>query len=150
MASKEFDEDFIRRLADLLDEKQLTEIEVEDDDRRVRIARQPAAAAAAPAAPAAAPAPAAAAPAEAAKPADASHPGAITSPMVGVAYVREEPGAPAYIEVGSTVREGQTLCLIEAMKTFNPVRSPRSGTVTRILVSDQSPVEYGEVLMIVE
>ncbi len=70
--------------------------------------------------------------------------------MVGVAYLREEPGAPQYVEVGATVREGQTLLLIEAMKTFNPLRSPRSGTVTRILVSDQSPVEYGEVLMTIE
>jgi acetyl-CoA carboxylase biotin carboxyl carrier protein len=150
MASTEFDEDFIRRLADLLDEKSLTEIEVEAEDRRIRVVRQPAPVAMAGGhapAPAAVPAPAAA---DASKAADASHPGAVTSPMVGVAYVREEPTAPPYVEVGSTVREGQTLCLIEAMKTFNPVRSPRSGTVTQIFVSDQSPVEYGEVLMIVE
>ncbi|MEX2642802.1 MAG: acetyl-CoA carboxylase biotin carboxyl carrier protein subunit [Acetobacterales bacterium] len=149
MASTDFDEDFIRRLADLLDEKGLTEIEVEAEDRRVRVAREPAPVTmaggrATAAAPSAAPA------TDIPRPTDSSHPGAVTSPMVGLAYIREEPTAPAYVEVGSTVREGQTLCLIEAMKTFNPVRSPRSGTVTQIFISDQSPVEYDEVLMIIE
>ncbi len=149
MASTEFDEDFIRRLADMLDEKGLTEIEVEAKDRRIRVAREPAPVTVAGGHPAMT-APSAATAPETSKPADSSHPGAVTSPMVGVAYIREEPAAPAYVEVGSTVREGQTLCLIEAMKTFNPVRSPRSGTVKQILVSDQSPVEYGEVLMVIE
>jgi acetyl-CoA carboxylase biotin carboxyl carrier protein len=152
MAKNEFDEDLIRRLAAVLDDTGLTEIELEADDLRVRISRQAAAASAVAAPPPAAPAPApsTAAVPDPTKPVDSTDPSAITSPMVGVAYLREEPGAPQYVEIGATVREGQTLCLIEAMKTFNPLRSPRSGTVTRILVGDQSPVEYGEVLMTVE
>jgi acetyl-CoA carboxylase biotin carboxyl carrier protein len=81
---------------------------------------------------------------------DASHPGAVTSPMVGMAYLSPEPGQAKFIEVGQTVSEGQTLMLIEAMKTFNPIRAPRGGKVTRILVTDGQPVEFGEALVIVE
>ncbi len=96
----------------------------------------------------AAPAPAAAA---AAAPADpAKHPGAVASPMVGTVYTQPEPGASAFIKVGDTVKEGQQLFIIEAMKTMNPVPSPRSGTVTAILVHDAQPVEYGEALCVIE
>ncbi|MFN3615318.1 MAG: acetyl-CoA carboxylase biotin carboxyl carrier protein, partial [Rubrimonas sp.] len=99
--------------------------------------------------PAAAPR-AAEAPASAAVEDPASHPGAVTSPMVGTAYLSPEPGAAAYVKVGDQVREGQTLLIIEAMKTMNQIPSPRAGTVTRILVDDKQPVEYGALLMIVE
>lgn len=140
------DRDLIRDLAALLDETGLTEIEWTRGDRTVRVARQPAAA---PPAVAAAPAREEAAPAaDAADP--ASHPGAVLSPMVGTAYAAPEPGAAPFVEVGVRVSEGQTVLIVEAMKTMNPIPAPRSGTVRRILVSDGAPVEYGEVLMIVE
>jgi acetyl-CoA carboxylase biotin carboxyl carrier protein len=89
---------------------------------------------------------AAAAPAVAA----ADHPGAVTSPMVGTAYVAAEPGAAPFVKIGDSVRQGQTLLIIEAMKVMNPVTSPRAGTVTQILVRDGQPLEYGEVLMVIE
>jgi len=147
------DADAIRALAQILTETGLTEIEIAEKDSRVRVVRAPAPVqAAVPAAALAvgpAAAPAAAAPAEAA--ADlAQHPGAVKSPMVGVAYLAPEPGAPPFVSVGQSVNAGQTLMLIEAMKTFNQIKAPRSGTVSRLLVSSGAPVEYGEVLMVIE
>lgn len=147
-----FDPDAIRALAAVLTETGLSEIEIADKDSRIRVARAmgaPATATVALAAPAAASA-AATAPAVATVDPDASHPGAITSPMVGVAYLSPEPGAPAFVTVGQTVTAGQTVMLIEAMKTFNQIKAPKSGTVARILVQNSAPVEYGEVLMVVE
>lgn len=142
----ELDKGLIRDLAALLDETGLTEIEWTRGGRTVRVARQPAAVAAA------APAPAPAKPAreDAAAADPENHPGAVLSPMVGTAYAAPEPGAAPFVEVGVQVAEGQTILIVEAMKTMNPIPAPRSGTVRRILVSDGAPVEYGEVLMIVE
>jgi acetyl-CoA carboxylase biotin carboxyl carrier protein len=145
------DSAMIRELALLLDETNLTEIEVERAGLRVRVARNISVAAAMPAnyAPApqyaAAPAPVAAAPVEAAK-----HPGAVPSPMVGTVYWASEPGARPFVEVGTKVAVGQTLVIIEAMKTMNQIPAPRAGTVTQILVEDGAPVEYGEPLVIIE
>jgi len=149
-----FDPDAIRALAAVLTETGLSEIEIADKDSRIRVARAgnvPAGStvSVAPAAASTASATAAQSASASADP-DASHPGAVTSPMVGVAYLSPEPGAPAFITVGQTVTAGQTLLLIEAMKTFNQIKAPRAGTVTRILVESGAPVEYGEVLMIVE
>jgi acetyl-CoA carboxylase biotin carboxyl carrier protein len=142
----------IRELALLLDETSLTEIEIERAGLRVRVARNVSIAASLPAAApvaAAAPAPAAAsAPAAAAD--FSKHPGAVPSPMVGTAYWAPEPGAKPFIEVGSKVSAGQTLLIIEAMKTMNQIPSPRAGTVTQILVEDGQPVEFGEPLVIIE
>ncbi|MBO6808601.1 acetyl-CoA carboxylase biotin carboxyl carrier protein [Thalassospira sp.] len=150
MSKFNIDNDAIRQLAELLDDTNLTEIEVAAGDNRIRVARQGTMVAAAPAATAAAPAHAAAAPAAAA-PADAgAHPGAVKSPMVGVVYFAPEPGAAPFISVGSSVSEGQTLMLIEAMKTFNPIRAPKSGKVTQIIATDGHPVEYDEPLVIIE
>lgn len=162
--SPESDVAFIQALAELLNKNELTEISVkreygEDDSLDVRVVKQAnvvttvaaAAPMAAPAAYAAAPAPAAA-PAAAAAPADdpAQHPGAVTSPMVGTAYLAAEPGAAPFAAVGATVTEGQTVLIIEAMKTMNHIPAPRAGTVKRILVEDGTPVEYGAPLMIIE
>ncbi len=146
------DQKLIRDLATILDETNLTEIEVEQDDLRIRVSRTPAAvqayAAPAPAAPVAAPV---AAPAAAAAPAavDTSK-NAVTSPMVGTAYGAPAPGAKPFIEVGQKIKEGQTLLIVEAMKTMNQIPSPRSGTVTAILFEDGQPVEYGEPLVVIE
>ena len=147
MSKFNIDNDTIRQLAELLDETNLTEIEVAAGDNRIRVARQGTMVAAAPAA-----APVAAAPATApAAPADAgSHPGAVKSPMVGVVYFAPEPGAAPFISVGSSVSEGQTLMLIEAMKTFNPIRAPKSGKISQIIATDGHPVEYDEPLVIIE
>ena len=151
----EFDAAAIRELAQILRDTDLTEIELVDGEARLRVVRQavvtapvmqPVAVAAAPVAAAAAPA---ATPA-AAEALDADHPGAVTSPMVGVAYLSPEPGAAQFVAVGAKVTQGQTLLLIEAMKTFNQIKAPRAGTVTRILVESGMPVEYGEPLMIIE
>ena len=140
--------DVIRELAALLDETRLTEIEIERDGLRVRVARNVTVGAAVPAAYQAAPALAAAPPASVA---DVSkHPGMVPSPMVGTVYWASEPGAKPFIEVGSKVAAGQTLLIIEAMKTMNQIPSPRSGTVTQILVEDGQPVEFGEPLVIIE
>ena len=143
----------IRELALLLDETKLTEIEIERAGLRVRVARNVSIAAAMPAAYAPAPAPVAAvaapvaaAPAEAA----AKHPGVVPSPMVGTVYWAPEPGARPFVEVGSKVTAGQTLVIIEAMKTMNQIPAPRAGTVTQILVEDGAPVEFGEPLVIIE
>ncbi|MCA8879657.1 MAG: acetyl-CoA carboxylase biotin carboxyl carrier protein [Rhodobacteraceae bacterium] len=157
------DVEFVRALAELLRENDLTELEVRRDYGKeiglnVRVTRAlpvPQAQAAFVSAPAAGPAvistPATAAPVTAPAAADPlDHPGAVTSPMVGTVYLQPEPGSEAFIRVGSTVSEGQTLLIIEAMKTMNQIPAPRSGTVTRILVDDGSPVEYGAPLVIIE
>lgn len=149
----EFDAGAIRELAQILRETDLTEIELVEGEARLRIVRQavvaaPVMVAAAPA-PAQAAAPVAAAAAPVAEDA-ADHPGAVTSPMVGVAYLAPEPGAAQFVTVGAKVTQGQTLMLIEAMKTFNQIKAPRAGTVTRILVESGMPVEYGEPLIIIE
>jgi len=149
------DSALIRELALLLDETSLTEIEIERAGLRVRVARNISIAAAMPAsiAPVAhAPVAAAAGAVAAAAPvADfANHPGVVPSPMVGTAYFAPEPGARPFIEVGSRVTAGQTLLIIEAMKTMNQIPSPRAGTVTQILVEDGQPVEFGEPLVIIE
>ena len=151
-----FDPEDIRELAAILDETGLSEIEISEKDRRIRIARAAppmnyalaaAPAASAPAAVAAVPvvAPVAAAPAL-----DASHPGAVTSPMVGVAYLSPDPESPNFVSVGQRVEAGQTLLLIEAMKTFNQIKAPRAGTVSRVIVGSGTPVEFGEVLLILD
>jgi acetyl-CoA carboxylase biotin carboxyl carrier protein len=148
--------ELIRELAILLDETNLTEIEIERAGLRLRVARNISIAAAAPIAyqpapVAAAPASAVAAAPAAAAPADlAKHPGMVPSPMVGTAYCASEPGAKPFIEVGSKVKVGDTLIIIEAMKTMNQIPSTRAGTVTQILVEDGQPVEYGEPLVIIE
>jgi acetyl-CoA carboxylase biotin carboxyl carrier protein len=143
------DHDLIRELARLLDETGLSEIEYERDGQRVRVARHPQTAATAatyPAPPAERPAPVA----ETVPPDPTKHPGLITSPMVGTAYVGPEPGARPFVEVGSRVAAGDTLLIVEAMKTMNQIPAPRAGTVIQILVEDGQPVEFGEPLMIVE
>ncbi|MGX4805076.1 acetyl-CoA carboxylase biotin carboxyl carrier protein [Bradyrhizobium guangdongense] len=146
------DSALVRELALLLDETSLTEIEIERAGLRLRVARNVSVAATMPmpvatAAPALVAAPAAAATAAS----DVSkHPGAVTSPMVGTAYWAPEPGAKPFIEVGAKVSVGQTLLIIEAMKTMNQIPSPRAGTVTQILVEDGQPVEFGEPLVIIE
>ena len=159
----ESDVAFIKALAELLRENDLTELQVkreygEEDSLNVRVSRAVQVAAApvqvaapAAAAPAAAPAPAAAA-AEAPAASDdpASHPGAVTSPMVGTVYMQPEPGAPAFISVGASVSEGDTLLIVEAMKTMNHIHAPKSGTIKRILVGDGDAVEFGTPLVIVE
>jgi acetyl-CoA carboxylase biotin carboxyl carrier protein len=154
----QFDPATIRELAQILRESDLSEIELVDNDMRVKLVRQvtvaPMAmpvAAAAHAAPSAAPAAAAApAPVAPAAEVDADHPGAVNSPMVGVAYLSPEPTSAPFVTIGSKVAQGQTLMLIEAMKTYNQIKAPRAGTVTRILVESGTPVEFGEPLMIVE
>jgi acetyl-CoA carboxylase biotin carboxyl carrier protein len=142
------DSALIRELALLLDETSLTEIEIERAGLRLRVARNISVTAAMPAHFQAPAAPAAAAPADVVD--IAKHPGVVPSPMVGTAYWASEPGAKPFIEVGSKVSVGQTLLIIEAMKTMNQIPSPRAGTVTQILVEDGQPVEYGEPLVIIE
>ncbi|MCP3466291.1 MULTISPECIES: acetyl-CoA carboxylase biotin carboxyl carrier protein [unclassified Bradyrhizobium] len=145
------DSALIRELATLLDETSLTEIEIERAGLRLRVARNISVAAAVPTSIIAAPVAAVATATAAGAPADLSkHPGAVTSPMVGTAYWSPEPGAKPFIEVGSKVSVGQTLLIIEAMKTMNQIPSPRAGTVTQILVEDSQPVEFGEPLVIIE
>lgn len=141
----------IRQLAELLNETGLSEIEIERSGLKVRVARSIHTTAIAPvAAPAvSAPAPKAAEPVAAASDA-AAHPGAVKSPMVGTAYRAPEPGAANFVDVGTVVREGDTLLIIEAMKTMNHIPAPRSGTVMQVLVEDNQPVEYGEPLVIIE
>jgi acetyl-CoA carboxylase biotin carboxyl carrier protein len=155
MADKKhgIDQALIRDLANILNETDLTEIEVEQDDLRIRVSRagtpqyvQAPIAAAAPAFAAPAVAAAAAAPVVDAR----NNKNAVTAPMVGTAYLSPAPGARPFIEVGASVKEGQTILIIEAMKTMNQIPAPRSGKVTEILVSDASPVEYGEPLIVIE
>lgn len=145
------DQQLIRDLAGILNDTNLTEIEVELGDLKVRVSRQAQAvhAIAAPAAVALPAASVAASPALAAPAADPAK-NAVTSPMVGTAYAAAAPGAQPFIEVGQKVREGQTLLIIEAMKTMNQIPSPRSGTVTAILFEDSQPVEFGEPLVVIE
>lgn len=143
------DPDTIRALAAVLVETGLTEIEIADKDSRIRVVRGggPVPTTVVPvAAPTAAAAPSLAALTQDA----AAHPGAVNSPMVGVAYLSPEPGAAQFVSVGQQVTAGQTLLLIEAMKTFNQIKAPKAGTVTAILVQSGAPVEYGEVLVILE
>jgi acetyl-CoA carboxylase biotin carboxyl carrier protein len=147
------DHSLIRELTRLLEETGLTEIEIEHDGQRVRVARTPAALAAAPSVPVAtrAEAPAQAAAGIAGTPPDLSrHPGLVISPMVGTAYAAPEPGARPFIDVGSTVKAGDTLLIVEAMKTMNQIPAPRGGTVVQILFEDGQPVEFGEPLVIIE
>jgi acetyl-CoA carboxylase biotin carboxyl carrier protein len=142
-----YDEETIRGLAKLLDETGLTEIEIERGGERIKIGRAArAVSVAAPALPASAAV--AATPAAAADP--AKHPGAIPSPMVGTAYLAPSPGARPFVDVGQAVKAGDTVLIIEAMKTMNQIPAPRGGTVTQILVEDGQPVEFGEPLMIIE
>jgi acetyl-CoA carboxylase biotin carboxyl carrier protein len=137
------DQDLIRQLADLLTETGLTEIEIERDNARVRIARNVAVA------PAARPTPPAEKREE--RPVEAAvHPGTVRSPIVGTAYRSPEPGARPFVNVGDRVAEGDTLLIVEAMKTMNQIPAPRAGTVIQILVADGQPVEYDEPLMVVE
>jgi acetyl-CoA carboxylase biotin carboxyl carrier protein len=142
------DQELIRDLAGLLKETGLTEIEVERDGARIRIARGGSAQIVAPSAPA--PVAAAAPAAPAAPVSDANHPGAVPSPMVGTAFRAPEPGGKPYVDVGDTVRQGDTLLIVEAMKTMNQIPAPRSGKVTKIMVEDGQPVEFGEPLLIIE
>ena len=148
MAGFDIDDDLVRRLSALLDETGLTEIEFADGERRIRVCKTVQMVSAAP---------------QFAKTAAeetitsnvepdtfADHPGAVTAPMVGTVYAAPEPGADPFVSVGDTVSAGQTLLLIEAMKTFNPVRAPKAGRVAQILISDATPVEYGEPLIILE
>ncbi|MBO6901992.1 MAG: acetyl-CoA carboxylase biotin carboxyl carrier protein [Rhizobiaceae bacterium] len=152
----EIDQQMIRDLAGILNETKLTEIEVEIGEMKVRVSRQATGAPATyqvPAAHAEAPAPAAqeqkaADPTPAGKPSPAKN--AVTSPMVGTAYMAPSPGAKPFIEVGQSVREGQTLLIIEAMKTMNQIPAPRAGTVKEILFEDMQPVEFGEPLVVIE
>jgi acetyl-CoA carboxylase biotin carboxyl carrier protein len=149
--SRGIDHDLIRELARLLDETGLTEIEFERDGQRVRVAREgPVAKGAAYHAPSAPEPPPAPALVQAESNDPAKHPGVVTSPMVGTAYVGAEPGARPFVEVGSRVSAGDTLLIIEAMKTMNQIPSPRAGTVIQILIEDGQPVEFGEPLMIIE
>ena len=144
------DHDLIRELAKLLKETELSEIEIEHDDHKIRVARNISGSAPVYAAPAA-PAPQTASAAPASAPADKSKAqGAVLSPMVGTAYRAPEPGAKPFVEVGQQVRQGQTLLIIEAMKTMNAIPAPKAGTVREILIDDSQPVEFGQPLMIVE
>jgi acetyl-CoA carboxylase biotin carboxyl carrier protein len=152
-----FDPDLVRELANLIADTDLSEIEVEKGDLRIRVARTitamtvPVAAApvAAPA-PVVAPPPSVAEAAAAAAKASAPHPGAVLSPMVGTAYRKPSPDAKPFVEVGSKVQAGDKVLLVEAMKTFNEIVAPRAGTVTAIYVEDGTPVEYGEPLLVIE
>lgn len=145
MKKFEVDTDLIIKLADLLVETGLSEIELGDGDRRIRVARNGVATLSPRAeltAPVGEPVPV---------PTEAEHPpGAVTAPMVGTVFVAPESGTPPFVSVGDAVSEGQTLFIIEAMKVMNPIRAPRPGKVTRILVSDGDPVEFGEVLVVIE
>ena len=150
MATFDIDGDLVRKLAGLLDETGLTEIEFAEGEKRIRVTKG----GTAPAFYAQAPAGAAPAPAAVTSPPAAlgvsSHPGALTSPMVGTAYASSEPGGPPFVRVGDTVKAGQTVLIIEAMKVMNPIKAPKAGMVSQILVEDAQPVEFGEVLMIIE
>ena len=140
----------IKDLAELLSDTGLTEIEIETGDMRIKVARQGTAVSAVVPAPApVAPAPEAAAEAAPA-PAPTDHPGGVKSPMVGTAYLAPEPGAANFVKVGDTVNEGQTILIVEAVKTMNPIGAPKSGKVTQIFISNEQPVEFDEVLMIIE
>ena len=146
--------ELVRQLAELLHQNQLTEIEVEDGERRIVVKREVQVAAAPVAAPAPPPPPAAASPAgfaaAGAPVAPAAHPGAVKSPMVGTVYLSGEPGSRPFVGPGDTVKEGDTLLIVEAMKVMNQIQAPRAGTVSAILVVDAQPVEYDQPLVIIE
>ena len=145
------DTDLVKKLAEMLDENDLSEIEVEDNGRRIVVKRKlTAAAAPAPASVGAPPAAAAPAPSAPVETNPASHPGAVKSPMVGTVYLSGEPGSPPFVSVGAQVGEGDTLLIIEAMKVMNPIVAPRAGVVKQILVQDAQPVEYEQPLAIIE
>jgi acetyl-CoA carboxylase biotin carboxyl carrier protein len=151
------DTEAIRTLAQILQDTGLTEIEIAEKDSRIRVVRAPAQMAAMVPTAAVAPAAATGGTANAGQTpiADgtedyAQHPGAVKSPMVGVAFLSPEPGAPPFVTAGQSVAAGQTLLLIEAMKTFNQIKAPRSGTITRIMAQSSVPVEYGQVLMVID
>jgi len=156
MSAMKIDHEAIKNLASLLNETGLTEIEVTDGDKKVRVTKSVnvqtvAAAAPAPAVAApAAPAPVAADTGKVAALSADNHPGAVKSPMVGTAYLQSEPNAPRFVTVGSKVKAGDTLLIIEAMKVMNPIKADKAGTVTEILVDDAQPVEFGQPLMIIE
>ena len=154
MAKFEMDTEFVRKLAQILHETDLGEIELADGDRRIRVARptMTVAAGSVVTAPAASSAAAgAASPAASAAGTDlAKHPGAVKSPMVGTAYLAPEPGKPNFVSIGDEVTKGQTLLIIEAMKTFNPIKAPKAGRVGQILIDNAQPVEFDQPLMIVE
>lgn len=149
MAKPTVDKELISELADLMAKKDLAEVEIEEDDCKLRITRAIAGTAAATPAitAAAAPAPSTGG---AGVTESAAHPGAVTSPMVGTVYLSPQPGSPVFVKVGDSVKEGQTLLIIEAMKVMNPIPAPRTGTVGQILISDSQPVEFGEPLMVIE
>ncbi|HZS65365.1 MAG TPA: acetyl-CoA carboxylase biotin carboxyl carrier protein [Xanthobacteraceae bacterium] len=144
------DKELIRELSALLDETGLSEIEIEQSGLRVRVARQVQMAAASPLPPGPVATPAPVGITSQAPPDLAKHPGVVTSPMVGTAYRSPEPGARPFVDVGSQVIAGQTLLIVEAMKTMNQIPAPRAGTVIQVLVEDGQPVEFGEPLMIIE
>jgi acetyl-CoA carboxylase biotin carboxyl carrier protein len=148
------DAEVIRRLAGLLAETGLTEIEYAIGDHRIRVAREPADAAGKPvngyAAAAPSPTVEPATPAEVPATNGAAHPGTVTSPIVGIAYLAAEPGAAPFVRVGDPISEGQTLLIIEAMKVMNQIRAPRAGRVAEIFIEDADPVEYGAALMRIE
>jgi acetyl-CoA carboxylase biotin carboxyl carrier protein len=145
------DQSLVRDLAALLNEANLTEIEIEQDDMRIRVSREitrAPALAPVPTAPVSAPFAAGETPSESSDP--AKHPGVVPSPMVGTAYLSPEPGTGPYVSVGDTVTKGQTILIVEAMKTMNQIAAPRPGKIAAILVEDAQPVEYGEPLMIID
>ncbi len=141
MSKENIDAEAIRALAALLTETNLTDIEIEENGKRIRVSRRKSAVVAA--------APMHAAPAETPAPKrEGPPPGAVTSPMVGTVYVSPEPGASAFVKIGDTVKEGDTLLIVEAMKTMNPILAPRGGTISEICVSDAQPIEFGQTLLI--
>ena len=146
------DADAIRALAEILTDTGLTEIEIAEKDNRIRVVRAATPVAHAVPAPAPVAAPQAAPVAPAAPPAGdlSKHPGAVTSPMVGVAYLAPDPSSPPFVTEGQQVTAGQTLLLIEAMKTFNQIKAPRAGTLSKVLIESGEPVEFGEALVIIE
>jgi len=144
MSTKGVDKDLIRELADLLKETDLSEIEVETDNLKLRVVRQVTQVASVPVVAPAAPV------AASADAAPTVHPGTLPSPMVGTVYLATEPGTTPFVTVGSQVTQGQTVLIIEAMKTMNQIPAPRSGTVKEILVEDGQPVEFGEPLLVIE
>jgi acetyl-CoA carboxylase biotin carboxyl carrier protein len=154
MTTLPFDADSVRQLATILAETGLTEIEIEGKEGRIRVARaHPPAQLSSPTTTVSVSPPAlaaAASPAPAVPDDDAAHPGAVLSPMVGIVYLASEPNATPFVTQGQTVAAGQTLLLIEAMKTYNQIKAAKAGTVSRILVASGAPVEYGEPLLIIE
>ena len=155
MGKLQVDTALIETLAELLQRTGLTEIELAEGDSRIRVARQPQPLIASMGAPSFAPQAAPTGAISAANPIGAAeaadrHPGAVRAPMVGTVYLTPEPGAPPFAAVGAEVREGQTLLIIEAMKVMNPIRAPKGGRIAKVLVSNGDPVEYGELLLIIE